>query len=176
MTQCPAPDACHLAGVCEPASGVCTYANKPNGMQCTDGNPCTADACIDGACQSLSVLDSTPCTDKGNDGLCIAGHCLTDSGSGGSSTGGTGGGSTTTGTGGGAGGGTGGNGTGGNGNGTGGSGAGATGAGAGKADGVFSLTGGGCSTTGGHGSSTGAAFGALALALALSRRRRNRAA
>ena len=178
MTECPPPDACHLAGVCQPASGVCTYANKANGMACTDGNVCTSDACQQGVCVSLSLLDFTPCAESGADGLCIAGHCLTDSGSGGSATGGSGG-AGNGGNGGSSGAGNGGSGGAGAGNGGGnggaGAGNGATGAGAGKSDSVFSLTGGGCST-GGSSSGPGAAFGALALALALTRRRRPRGA
>ncbi len=173
MAQCPAPDTCHLAGVCDPASGTCAYGDKPNGMPCSDDNVCTKDACQAGACVSVSELDFTPCADEGKDGLCIAGKCLVDSGSGG---GGAGGSTGTTG----AGGGNGGDGSGaGNGSGAAGNGAGGGGDGAGAGgptgnkDNVYSLTGGGCSTGSGGGSSgEGAALGAIALAWALARRRR----
>ncbi len=173
MAQCPAPDTCHFAGVCDPPSGLCTYTDKPNGVPCADDNVCTVDTCQSGTCVSVSVLDATPCTENGNDGLCIAGHCLTDSGNGG------GGGAGGNGTGGaGNGGNSGGDGGGGS-SGTGGSGAGeggGTGAGGpnGNKDSAYSLTGGGCSTgsSGGGSSGGGAAFGALAIAWALTRRRR----
>ena len=34
---CPAPDACHEAGVCDPNTGECSYANAPDGTACSDG-------------------------------------------------------------------------------------------------------------------------------------------
>lgn len=47
---CTALSVCHLAGVCNPATGVCT--NPVNdGAPCTDGNLCTqTDACQGGSC------------------------------------------------------------------------------------------------------------------------------
>ena len=48
---CPAPDQCHLAGGCDPASGSCSNPPAPNGTACNDGNPCTAsDVCTNGVC------------------------------------------------------------------------------------------------------------------------------
>src|SRR5439155_506038 len=35
---CAALDQCHVAGICDPASGVCANPAKPNGSACTDGN------------------------------------------------------------------------------------------------------------------------------------------
>ncbi|MFO0591046.1 MAG: EGF domain-containing protein [Polyangiaceae bacterium] len=174
-TPCPAADICHFAGVCNPASGVCTYPNKADGAMCSDNNVCTADACVAGVCQSFSVLDFTPCTENDQPGLCIAGHCLTDSGVGGASTGGAGGG-TTTGSGGATGGGSttsttgGGGGAGGDTSTTG------AGAGSGETSDKFSLFGGGCTTSSGAPSRTGEALSFLAIALAFARRRRSRAA
>src|SRR5262249_37329972 len=48
---CPAADQCHVAGVCDPASGTCSNPEKPNGSACTDGDACTQiDTCQAGAC------------------------------------------------------------------------------------------------------------------------------
>ncbi len=88
---CTALDACHLPGVCQPATGVCTNPVAQNGATCSDGNLCTqADTCqaglcvggspvtctaIDachvagscdpatGACSQLNALNGTPCSD-----------------------------------------------------------------------------------------------------------------
>src|SRR5205814_338882 len=35
---CSALDQCHVAGVCDPANGVCSNPDKPNGTACTDGD------------------------------------------------------------------------------------------------------------------------------------------
>src|SRR5207237_5663026 len=99
MSQCPAPDACHFVGVCDPPSGTCKYADKPDGMGCTDDNACTVDSCQKGSCVSESVLDGTPCNEGDLVGQCIAGKCLVDA----SFTGGTTGATGATGTGGGTG-------------------------------------------------------------------------
>src|SRR5947208_1430671 len=46
---CPAPDQCHQAGVCDPATGHCSNPPKPDGTACDDGNACTpSDACSPG--------------------------------------------------------------------------------------------------------------------------------
>src|SRR5207244_2437656 len=48
---CAALDKCHVAGTCNPASGVCSNPDKPNGSDCTDGNACTqTDTCQAGTC------------------------------------------------------------------------------------------------------------------------------
>src|SRR5207244_1404540 len=48
---CPAPDQCHDAGTCNPASGACSNPAKPDGSTCSDGNACTqADTCRSGVC------------------------------------------------------------------------------------------------------------------------------
>lgn len=57
---CAAPDQCHNTGVCQPATGVCTYANKNNGTTCNDGNACTTqDSCTSGACGGVAVVCSS---------------------------------------------------------------------------------------------------------------------
>jgi ELWxxDGT repeat protein/cysteine-rich repeat protein len=50
---CAAPDACHADGVCDPATGLCSYPAAPDGTPCEDGDPCTVgDRCSAGACVS----------------------------------------------------------------------------------------------------------------------------
>eukprot|EP01125_Pyxidicula_operculata_P005037 TRINITY_DN1852_c0_g1_i4.p1 TRINITY_DN1852_c0_g1~~TRINITY_DN1852_c0_g1_i4.p1 ORF type:complete len:1098 (-),score=363.28 TRINITY_DN1852_c0_g1_i4:829-4122(-) len=91
---CAAPTQCQEAGVCDPLTGVCSYANKPNGTSCNDGLPCTqtdvclagvcvgtnpvvcpaadqchvAGVCVNGAngftCTNPAIADNTPCTDN----------------------------------------------------------------------------------------------------------------
>ena len=42
---------CHDAGVCNPATGVCSNPNTTDGTACDDGNPCTTgDTCQGGLC------------------------------------------------------------------------------------------------------------------------------
>jgi hypothetical protein len=49
--HCAALDQCHLAGTCDPSTGVCSNPNAPNGTACDDGNRCTqTDACQGGTC------------------------------------------------------------------------------------------------------------------------------
>src|SRR5438093_6357020 len=40
---CTALDQCHVAGTCDPMSGVCSNPNKANGTACDDNNACTRD-------------------------------------------------------------------------------------------------------------------------------------
>src|SRR5205085_1985903 len=48
---CPAPDQCHTAGACAPATGVCSNPQKANGTVCNDGTLCTSgDVCQAGVC------------------------------------------------------------------------------------------------------------------------------
>ena len=55
LKQCPLPDQCHGAGVCNAADGTCTNPAKPNGTVCNDANPCTqTDTCQAGACSGGS--------------------------------------------------------------------------------------------------------------------------
>jgi hypothetical protein len=75
---CGAPDQCHDAATCVPATG-CTYPPKPNGTSCSDGTSCTpVDTCQSGACVGTSVIccsgvpDGTAC---GGGATCNAGLC-----------------------------------------------------------------------------------------------------
>src|SRR5207244_1294041 len=48
---CPAPDQCHDAGTCSPATGACSNPAQPDGSACNDGNACTrTDTCQRGTC------------------------------------------------------------------------------------------------------------------------------
>ena len=47
---CTASDQCHVAGTCNPSTGICSNPNKADGSSCSDGNPCTVDACSGGVC------------------------------------------------------------------------------------------------------------------------------
>jgi hypothetical protein len=58
---CPPSDQCHLAGMPDPATGLCSNPAAPNGTACNDANVCTlGDACRGGVCVGT---DSCP-TDK----------------------------------------------------------------------------------------------------------------
>ena len=49
--MCPPPDACHTAGSCNMATGMCSNPAKPNGAACNDSNACTpTDSCQAGVC------------------------------------------------------------------------------------------------------------------------------
>ncbi|MDY0061122.1 MAG: hypothetical protein RBU45_15045 [Myxococcota bacterium] len=64
---CPAPDSCHDGGQCDPVSGACTFATRPDGTPCDDGNACTTqDACQQGRCAGVerSCDDGDPCTSE----------------------------------------------------------------------------------------------------------------
>src|SRR5262249_54730832 len=57
---CSAPDACHRAGVCDPATGTCTSPE----IRCQDGDPCTDDSCDPSAgCvfRSVGGFEAVPC-------------------------------------------------------------------------------------------------------------------
>ena len=64
-------DACHVAGVCNPSTGVCSSPPAMDGIACNDGNACTAsDACQAGAC-----VGSNPVTCTASDVCHVAGVC-----------------------------------------------------------------------------------------------------
>lgn len=68
---CPAPDQCHNAGSCDPATGTCTYPTKPNGTACSDANACTlGDTCQMGICTSGAPKTCTPLSQCHNAGTC----------------------------------------------------------------------------------------------------------
>jgi hypothetical protein len=48
---CAASDQCHTAGVCNPATGVCSNPAKADGSACDDENLCSqTDRCVSGVC------------------------------------------------------------------------------------------------------------------------------
>jgi len=59
---CVAINSCHLAGVCQPDSGLCSVTWVNNGTACDDADLCTNDdACTDGQCQGEAVTCDEPC-------------------------------------------------------------------------------------------------------------------
>jgi hypothetical protein len=58
---CAPPDQCHEDGTCDLANGACSYANKPDGTTCDDGDSnTTGDACQSGICMGGASCDTTP--------------------------------------------------------------------------------------------------------------------
>ena len=58
---CAAPDECHTAGTCDPATGACSNPAKPDGTACTDGEACTtSDSCQAGVCTGTTVVCAAP--------------------------------------------------------------------------------------------------------------------
>ncbi|MBK7864673.1 MAG: choice-of-anchor J domain-containing protein [Archangiaceae bacterium] len=74
---CAAADACHVAGVCAPATGLCSSPPASDGTLCDDSDPCTQrDACTAGTCAGLPIsctaLDTchAPGTCDPSNGVC----------------------------------------------------------------------------------------------------------
>jgi|GEM_PF-1907402 len=74
---CEASDQCHVAGVCDSATGECSDPNAPNGTVCDDGNATTGgDNCQNGVCMGLGCTCSTTdaccdgCQPINNGGAC----------------------------------------------------------------------------------------------------------
>jgi hypothetical protein len=100
--NCPVPDACHTAGMCDPTTGACALVALPDQTPCSDGNacngaetcqggvctpgtpptcgsgtnPCQAASCdpVDG-CRTATVADGTRCPLPNGEGLCRDGAC-----------------------------------------------------------------------------------------------------
>jgi hypothetical protein len=67
---CAAPDQCHDAGTCNPATGACVYPDKPNDTPCSDGAFCTVgDTCQNGQCVPGAPRDCSA-ADQCNTGVC----------------------------------------------------------------------------------------------------------
>jgi len=65
---CDGETQCQGAGVCDPSTGQCNSAPKPNGTACTDKNACTqSDTCQGGQCVGADPVICTPtdCQDQG---------------------------------------------------------------------------------------------------------------
>ncbi len=55
---CTAQSQCHDAGTCDPQTGVCSNAAKPDGTSCSDGNACNgAETCLAAACAAGTPPD-----------------------------------------------------------------------------------------------------------------------
>jgi hypothetical protein len=75
---CTALDSCHVAGVCDPASGLCSHPNAPDDAGCDDHNACTQiDTCNGGTCMGASPIS---CTALDPLDPCHVGTCNTSSG------------------------------------------------------------------------------------------------
>jgi hypothetical protein len=78
IPACTPLDQCHIAGVCNPATGQCTNPIKPNNTPCNDNNLCTqTDTCQNGTCVGSNPVQCTAldqCHDAGTcdptTGLC----------------------------------------------------------------------------------------------------------
>jgi len=56
LVTCTSLDQCHVAGTCDPGTGLCSNPNAADGTLCTDGNACTSgDACTGGTCSGTPV-------------------------------------------------------------------------------------------------------------------------
>jgi uncharacterized repeat protein (TIGR01451 family) len=57
---CAALDQCHVAGTCDPATGMCSNPAAADGAACDDGNACTqTDSCQGGSCVGGSAVVCT---------------------------------------------------------------------------------------------------------------------
>ena len=75
-SDCAARDQCHLAGICDTATGACSNPPKPDGATCNDGDACTqADSCQAGVCAGAS-----PVTCAALDQCHLAGSCTPGTG------------------------------------------------------------------------------------------------
>ncbi|MBI5535277.1 MAG: hypothetical protein HY898_21295 [Deltaproteobacteria bacterium] len=73
---CTASDQCHLAGVCDTGTGVCSNPPKTNGTTCNDANLCTqTDTCQSGVCTG-----SNPVVCTASDQCHDVGTCNTSTG------------------------------------------------------------------------------------------------
>ncbi len=73
---CTASDQCHVAGVCDPSTGLCSNPVTANGTACSDGNACTqTDTCQAGTCTG-----SNPVVCTALDQCHVAGTCSPSTG------------------------------------------------------------------------------------------------
>jgi hypothetical protein len=70
---CTASDACHVAGVCNTGTGICSNPNAANGTTCNDGNGCTqTDTCQSGTCSGANPVTCTALDQCHVAGVCSA--------------------------------------------------------------------------------------------------------
>jgi hypothetical protein len=73
---CKPSDQCHVAGTCNPATGICSNPSAADGTTCNDGNACTqTDTCQSGTC-----VGSNPIVCTASDICHVAGTCDPDTG------------------------------------------------------------------------------------------------
>ncbi len=68
---CVASDQCHVAGVCDPMTGMCSNPNATDGTSCSDGNGCTQND----TCQTGTCMAGAPVTCTALDQCHVAGVC-----------------------------------------------------------------------------------------------------
>jgi hypothetical protein len=80
---CAPTDDCHLAGVCDPETGLCSNPPAPDGTACDDGSSCTVgDACVSGVCVGHPLPDGLACNNPGDAAagitgdMCESGLCV----------------------------------------------------------------------------------------------------
>jgi RHS repeat-associated protein len=71
LVTCTASDQCHVAGVCDENTGICSNPNATNGTTCNDANACTTgETCQTGVCTNGTAVTCT--TDQCHDiGACV---------------------------------------------------------------------------------------------------------
>jgi hypothetical protein len=75
---CAPSDACHVAGVCNPADGTCSDPVAPDGTACSDANACTqTDTCQAGTCTGANPVVCTASDQCHVAGVCnpVSGAC-----------------------------------------------------------------------------------------------------
>lgn len=69
--ECTPVDDCHQAGVCDPASGICSSPVRPDGASCDDGMLCSQDdVCIAGVCVGGPPVACPPVHSCQEHGVC----------------------------------------------------------------------------------------------------------
>lgn len=67
---CTASDACHLAGTCDPPTGLCSNPTAADGTSCSDSDACTqTDTCSAGVCTGGNPITCAA------SGQCVVGVC-----------------------------------------------------------------------------------------------------
>jgi MYXO-CTERM domain-containing protein len=77
QVDCAPGDACHDPGVCDPMTGVCSNAAKPDGAPCKSGDLCSMlETCFGGVC-SGELVDCAPLDECHSAGVCdsATGQC-----------------------------------------------------------------------------------------------------
>ncbi len=73
---CTAADTCHVPGVCDPETGLCSDPAKADGTPCDDGSGCSqVDTCLEGRC-----VGADPVVCVASDQCHVAGFCVPETG------------------------------------------------------------------------------------------------